>query len=74
MVNDVERGLLAGSIRPIVLLRRRAICESGGSPNALALALSVAHDLPELGVMLPYTPLQHLLLAAAETAVCTRSS
>lgn len=65
-VNDVERGLLTGSIRPIVLLRRRAVCESGGSPNAPALALSVAHDLPELGVMLPYTPLQHLLLAAAE--------
>lgn len=65
-VNDVERGLLTGSIRPIVLLRRRAVCESGGSPDALALALSVAHDLPELGVMLPYTPLQHLLLAAAE--------
>lgn len=65
-VNDVERGLLAGSIRPIVLLRRRAVCESGGSPDALALAPPVAHDLPELGVMLPYTPLQHLLLAAAE--------
>ena len=65
-VNDVARGLLAGSIRPIVLLRRRAACESGGSPDALALAPSVAHDLPELGVMLPYTPLQHLLLATAE--------
>ena len=65
-VNDVARGLLAGSIRPIVLLRRRAACESGGSPDALALTPSVAHDLPELGVMLPYTPLQHLLLAAAE--------
>lgn len=65
-VNDIERGLLAGSIRPIVLLRRRAVCEGGGSPDALALAHSVAHDLPELGVMLPYTPLQHLLLAAAE--------
>lgn len=65
-VNDAERGLLAGSIRPIVLLRRRAVYESGGPPNALALAPSVAHDLPELGVMLPYTPLQHLLLAAAE--------
>lgn len=64
-VNDVERGLLSGSIRPIVLLRRHAVCESGGSPDALALAPSVAHDLPELGVMLPYTPLQHLLLAAA---------
>ena len=65
-VSDVERGLLAGSIRPIVLLRRRVVCESGGSPDALALAPSVAHDLPELGAMLPYTPLQHLLLAAAE--------
>lgn len=66
-VNDVERGLLAGSIRPIVLLRRRAACESDGdSPDAPELAPSVAHDLPELGVMLPYTPLQHLLLAAAE--------
>ena len=65
-VNDVARGLLAGCIRPFVLLRRRAACESGGSPDALALAPSVAHDLPELGVMLPYTPLQHLLLAAAE--------
>ena len=65
-ISDVERGLLAGSIRPIVLLRRRAVCESGDSPDALALAPSVARDLPELGVMLPYTPLQHLLLAAAE--------
>lgn len=65
-VSDVERGLLTGSIRPIVLLRRRAVCESGDSLDALALAPSVAHDLPELGVMLPYTPLQHLLLAAAE--------
>lgn len=64
-VNDVERGLLAGSIRPIVLLRRRAVCERGDSPDALALAPSVAHDLSELGVMLPYAPLQHLLLAAA---------
>lgn len=63
-VDDAERGLLTGSIRPIVLLRRRAVGE-GDSPDALTLAPSVAHDLPELGVMLPYTPLQHLLLAAA---------
>lgn len=63
-VDDAERGVLAGSIRPIVLLRRRAVGE-GDSPDALTLAPSVAHDLPELGVMLPYTPLQHLLLAAA---------
>ena len=61
--DDIEHELLGGSIRPIVLLRRRAVGE-GDSPDVLALAPSVAHDLPELGVMLPYTPLQHLLLAA----------
>lgn len=66
-VDDAERDLLTGSIRPIVLLRRRTVSEDNdGSPDILALAPSVAHDLPELGVMLPYTPLQHLLLAAAE--------
>ncbi len=66
-VDDAERDLLTGSIRPIVLLRRRTVSEDNdGSPDILVLAPSVAHDLPELGVMLPYTPLQHLLLAAAE--------
>lgn len=65
-IDGVERGLLAGSVRPIVLLRRRATGnDAHGSPNVPELAPSVAHDLPELGVMLPYTPLQHLLLAAA---------
>lgn len=66
-VDDTERDVLTGSTRPIVLLRRRAINgNDGSSPDAPALAPSVAHDLPELGVMLPYTPLQHLLLATAE--------
>lgn len=65
-VDDAERDVLAGSIRPIVLLRRRGAGE-GDFSDALELAPSVAHDLPELGVMLPYTPLQHLLLAATET-------
>ena len=64
-VDDAERGLLTGSIRPIVLLRRRATGKGTDFSDVLALAPSVAHDLPELGVMLPYTPLQHLLLAAA---------
>ena len=65
-VDNTERDLLTGSIRPIVLLRRRD-AGAGESSDAPVLAPSVAHDLPELGVMLPYTPLQHLLLAAAET-------
>lgn len=67
-IDSVERDLLAGSVRPIVLLHRRAAGnDSHGSPDAIELASSVAHDLPELGVMLPYTPLQHLLLAAASS-------
>ncbi len=57
-VDAAEEVLLSGTARPIVLLRRLA------SPNADApgLAPSLAGDLPEVGVMLPYTPLHHLLL------------
>lgn len=68
--DDAERALLAGSVRPIVLLRRRPAVgmgdgeHAGDAAGAPRIAPSVAFDLPELGVMLPYTPLQHLLLAA----------
>ena len=68
-VNDVARGLLAGSIRPIVLLRRRAACESGGSPDALALAPSVAHVLCS-----PTPRFSICCLPRQKPAVCTRSS
>ena len=61
-VNKTERELLTGTVRPIVLLRRKC-----GAARANDIASSVAFDLPELGVMLPYTPLQHLLLAACGT-------
>jgi hydrogenase maturation protein HypF len=62
-----ERELLSGPERPIVLAPRRG--DAGVAP-------SVAPGAPELGVMLPYSPLHHLLLAdlaeeapAADTAV-----
>jgi hydrogenase maturation protein HypF len=48
--------LLQGAPAPIVLAPRR--------PGA-SVAASVAPASPELGVMLPYTPLHHLLLADA---------
>ena len=54
-LSEGEQALLSGTVRPIVLARRR--------PDA-PLASSVAGDLPDLGVMLPYTPLHHVLLAA----------
>jgi hydrogenase maturation protein HypF len=50
-----DRQLLTGPQRPIVLLPRRA-----GAPVAEA----VAPGSRDLGVLLPYTPLHHLLLAA----------
>jgi hydrogenase maturation protein HypF len=52
-VSAAEAGLLLSSARPIVLLRRR--------PGSV-LASQVAPGNPYLGVMLPYTPLHHLLL------------
>ena len=61
-LDETEHNLLTGTVRPIVLLRRRAAI-GDAEPN---LSRSVAFDLPELGVMLPYTPLQHLLLAACD--------
>lgn len=62
-VGPKERDLLCGSIKPIVLLQRRGGPGSENPPSSSELARSAAFDLPELGIMLPYTPLQHLLMA-----------
>ena len=53
-LDDDAGALLVSRERPIVLAPRR--------PEA-AVAASVARTSPELGVMLPYSPLHHLLLA-----------
>lgn len=52
-LSDEQRELLTGCRRPIVLARKH--------PEA-SLSGLVAAGLDELGVMLPYTPLHHLLL------------
>jgi hydrogenase maturation protein HypF len=56
-VNDAERALLAGSVRPIVLLRQRQTPPDGVPP----IAPGVAPGQNTFGVMLPYTPLHYLL-------------
>ncbi len=58
-VGALERRLLTGPARPIVLLEARAAARS-------VLARSVAAGNRRLGVFLPYTPLHHLLLAHAD--------
>lgn len=63
-VDTTERSLLTGAVRPIVLLRRRAEEELEGLEERLRICDAVAGPLPQLGVMLPYTPVQHLLMEA----------
>ncbi len=52
-IGPAERAALTGRRRPIVLLRRRA--------DAAGLDAGVCPGSPDVGVMLPYTPLHHLL-------------
>jgi hydrogenase maturation protein HypF len=54
---DADVEVLGSPERPIALVERR--------PDA-ALCEAVAPDLPLLGLLLPYTPLHHLLLAALD--------
>jgi hydrogenase maturation protein HypF len=62
-VSPLEARLLCSPEAPIVLLRRRSIPDSDESRASLRLSSAIAPNNPNLGVMLPYTPLHHLLLA-----------
>jgi hydrogenase maturation protein HypF len=63
-LDELERRLLTSVRRPIVLARRK--------PQA-AVAASVASGTGELGVMLPYSPLHHLLAADLGTPLVLTS-
>ena len=56
-LDAAEEALLQGRERPIVVARR--------APDGREVAHSVAPGKPDLGVMLPYSPLHHLLAADA---------
>lgn len=56
--NDTERAVLRSNARPIVLLNKR---------SAAVVSPNIAPGNRAVGVMLPYTPLHHLLL----TDLCT---
>lgn len=63
-LQEGDETLLTSRERPIVLAPRR---------SDAAVAASVAPISRELGVMLPYTPLHHLLLADAKVALVMTS-
>jgi hydrogenase maturation protein HypF len=62
--DSAEAGLLTSQARPIVLLTRR--------PGA-RIAPATAPGNRRLGIMLPYTPLHHLLLEAADRVMVLTS-
>ena len=64
LVDPAEAELLEGPARPIVLLRRRE-----GAP----VAGDVAPRQKYLGIMLPYTPLHHLLLRESDSPLVMTS-
>jgi len=66
-VSEAEAAALQSSAAPILLLTRRT--DAAGAKD---IAPAVAPGNPQLGVMLPYTPLHHLLLAeTARPLICT---
>ena len=58
-IHDAEAAVLSSAARPIVLLRRR---------RDAPVADAVAPSSPLIGLMLPYSPVHHLLLAAVPQA------
>ncbi len=57
-ISDIEERALNAPEAPIVILKGRISAKAGVQP----LASSIAPQNPNLGVMLPYTPLHHLLM------------
>jgi len=58
-INSNELGLLSSAAAPIVLLRRKSFPGVGSS----GLSDLIAPGNPYLGIMMPYTPLHHIITA-----------
>ncbi len=86
VINGRERELLESRARPIVLFRRieEAFDEKASSDDKSTvskldaslekLAPSLVDDLPEIGIMLPTTPVQYLLLEALDNIALVATS
>lgn len=56
VISELEARLLTSPEAPIVLLRKRT------NHNSVSFSTQIAPDNPYLGLMLPYTPLHHILM------------
>jgi hydrogenase maturation protein HypF len=61
-ISPAEVALLESQAAPIVLLQPKLLQPKPATDIAPGLAPNVAHCSPYLGVMLPYSPLHHLLM------------
>ncbi len=66
-VDDLEEKLLTSPEAPIVILKKK-------HHHSQNLAAEIAPNNPYLGVMLPYTPLHHLLLAQLKIPIIATSA
>jgi hydrogenase maturation protein HypF len=58
VLNDTEKAFLSQPARPILLTQKKR----GQNNNESPLSKQIAPGLNEIGIMLPYSPLHHLLL------------
>jgi hydrogenase maturation protein HypF len=68
-VSNLEERLVCAPEAPIVLLRRKLQTNK----NRSSICASVAPHNPNLGVMLPYTPLHHLVLSQVGSPIVATS-
>lgn len=62
-LSEQDAALLSGPAAPILLLERLGDASTGPAASPRPLAAEVAPGQSTLGVMLPYSPIHHLLLA-----------
>jgi hydrogenase maturation protein HypF len=74
-MNDLEQRLLLSPESPIVILKRKLYSNSGNQTNNYSSKISslVAPNNPYFGVMLPYTPLHHILMREFGFAIVATS-
>lgn len=69
-VSPAEERLLLSPESPIVLLKKKSYTTEGTNPSIAEL---VAPGNPYLGIMLPYTPLHHILMSELNSPVVATS-